>query len=96
MDARTVEVNEKVAADRGRIAVMRGPLVYCMEEVDNPEDSDVRDVALTADAAFAPAPLEIAGHTVTALDAEGHRLIPYYAWAHRGAGKMEVFFPRLP
>lgn len=35
MPVRTVVANEAVKADRGRVAVERGPLVYCAEEADN-------------------------------------------------------------
>ena len=35
MKARFVRANPKVRADEGRVAVMRGPLVYCLEEADN-------------------------------------------------------------
>lgn len=36
MPVRTVKANHRVADDRGRVAVERGPLVYCAEGVDNP------------------------------------------------------------
>lgn len=39
MEPRLVRANEKVKDDRGRLAVERGPLVYCAEWPDN--DSDV-------------------------------------------------------
>ena len=35
MKARFVWANPNVCADEGKVAVMRGPLVYCLEEVDN-------------------------------------------------------------
>ncbi|MBR1547620.1 MAG: glycoside hydrolase family 127 protein [Prevotella sp.] len=35
MPVRTVKANDKVVDDRGRIAVERGPLVYCAEGADN-------------------------------------------------------------
>ena len=35
MVPRTVKANDKVAADRGKVAVERGPLVYCVEWADN-------------------------------------------------------------
>ena len=93
MPARTVVVNENVEADRGRIAVMRGPIVYCMEEVDNPEVADVREARLAPDATFETSTINIAGYDMTALKTGDYTLIPYYAWAHRGADKMEIFFP---
>lgn len=42
MEPRTVKANNKVEADRGRIAVERGPIVYCAEWPDN--DFDVLSV----------------------------------------------------
>ena len=39
MPVRTVKANYRVTDDRGRIAVERGPLVYCAEGVDNPSFS---------------------------------------------------------
>ena len=35
MEARFVRANPEVRADEGRVAIMRGPLVYCLEETDN-------------------------------------------------------------
>ena len=35
MQPRVVKANDKVAADRGRAAIERGPLVYCAEWPDN-------------------------------------------------------------
>lgn len=35
MEPRTVFANPRVGADQGRVTLMRGPLVYCLEEVDN-------------------------------------------------------------
>jgi DUF1680 family protein len=66
-----------------------------MEEVDNPEVSDVREATLKADAVFEQSPVNIAGYEVTSLQSDGLVLVPYYSWAHRGAGKMEVFFKKL-
>ncbi len=39
MPVRTVVANERVADDRGRVAVERGPLVYCAEAADNTSHS---------------------------------------------------------
>ena len=39
MPVRTVKANHRVEADRGRVAVERGPLVYCAEGADNQDFS---------------------------------------------------------
>ena len=38
MNVRTVTANNKVEADRGRVAIERGPVVYCAEWADNDFD----------------------------------------------------------
>lgn len=38
MPARFIHSNPKVRADVGKLAIMKGPLVYCLEEIDNGEN----------------------------------------------------------
>jgi len=45
-----VRANLKVEADRGRVALMRGPLVYCMEGIDNAEG--IRSLVVPAGSQF--------------------------------------------
>lgn len=47
-----IEANPRVRMDCGRIALQRGPLVYCLEQVDN--GRELRDLALPVDARFKP------------------------------------------
>lgn len=51
MPVRTLAANPRVADTRNCVALMRGPLVYCIESADNPE-IDVRDVIVRSDAVF--------------------------------------------
>ncbi len=51
MEARTVTANKKVAADKGRVAIERGPLVYCAETADN-QGFDVLRVMLGKQPSF--------------------------------------------
>ena len=41
-----VEANPRVADDTGRVAIQRGPLIYCLEEIDQPSDVSLSDVAV--------------------------------------------------
>jgi DUF1680 family protein len=106
MPVRRIAANDLVEADRGRVALQRGPLVYALEWPDNP--GGVRNLVL-ADAAPLSAGFreELLNGVVTvggratalALDAEGQvrrgeqpfTAIPYYAWANRGPGEMAVW-----
>ena len=84
--------------DEGKRAVQRGPIVYCMEEVDNPEGFD--ELCLTEDARFDVNPLDKRqwwGHPLMQIKAQagGKTLtfLPYFAWDNREAGKMKVWIP---
>ena len=41
-----IEANPRVADDTGRVAIQRGPLIYCLEEIDQPSGVQLRDVAV--------------------------------------------------
>jgi DUF1680 family protein len=107
MPIQRVKANEKVAADRGRIALQRGPIVYTAEWVDSP-DKHVRNLLLSdatpLKAEFRPDMLRgvevIEGRAESFRYDAGQHLehtsekftaIPYYAWANRGPGQMEVW-----
>jgi hypothetical protein len=102
MPVRRVVANEAVEADRGRVALQRGPIVYCLEWPDNPVGR-VRDLALpdTANLTSEFRPDLLKGVQVVkgrALDAAKRQqdfvAIPYYAWANRGQGEMMVWLAR--
>ena len=108
MEPRVVKANARVEADRGRVAVERGPLVYCAEWPDN--DFDVLSVLLNRQPSFTVTEkpdllyglnqIQTPAQTLK-YDTEGRlsvqdvtlTLIPYYAWAHRGSGRMAVWLP---
>ncbi|MGB8799172.1 MAG: beta-L-arabinofuranosidase domain-containing protein, partial [Candidatus Acidiferrales bacterium] len=46
MVPQVIEANPHVVEDAGRVAVQRGPLVYCMEQLDQPSGVKLDDVAL--------------------------------------------------
>lgn len=50
MSVRQLEAHPKIRMDCGRVALQRGPLVYCLEEVDN--GTELNDVALARNARF--------------------------------------------
>ena len=40
-----IEANPRVADDTGRVAIQRGPLIYCLEEIDQPAGTSLSDAA---------------------------------------------------
>jgi hypothetical protein len=93
MQIRRVVSHDAVAANRGRVALECGPLVYCFEGVDN--GGSLSGLSLADGAQFRTVALpEVAGG-ITALRAGAATAVPYYAWCHRGAGEMAVWVPRV-
>jgi hypothetical protein len=41
-----IEANPRVADDTGRVAIQRGPLIYCLEEIDQPDGTVLSNVAV--------------------------------------------------
>ena len=110
MPVRRVLSHEKVAANAGRVAIERGPVVYCAEAADN--GGRAFNLVLPDDA-----PLEarhrgdllggvtvVAGRALALQSSEDGRsvvtreqdfvAVPYHVWAHRGDGEMAVWLPR--
>ncbi len=101
MPVRRVLAHESVSEDAGKVALQRGPLVYCAEGVDN--GGKALDIVLPDAADFAAAYEPGLLNGVVILRSKTSRadgttrdvaLVPYYAWANRGAGEMKVWFPR--
>lgn len=108
MQPRIVKANEKVTADRGRVAIERGPIVYCAEWPDN--DFNIQNILLNQypkfqviekpDLLYGIKTLTTSAQSLN-YDTAGKlvtkdvtlTLIPYYAWAHRGEGRMDVWLP---
>ena len=97
MPVRYNVADERVEADRGKVSITRGPLVYCAEEPDNEAQVSsvvVNQVGAQGEVApFADGVLKgIPAITLAAKDAT-LKLIPYYAWNNRGDGTaMNVWF----
>ncbi|HEV8512810.1 MAG TPA: beta-L-arabinofuranosidase domain-containing protein, partial [Cyclobacteriaceae bacterium] len=107
MEVRRVVASKNVKDDIGKVSLQRGPLMYCAEWPDN--NGKTSNIILPKNAQFAtefksdllhgatviksetPA-IVISGNVVSTIN-QNFTAIPYYAWAHRGRGEMEVWFP---
>ena len=102
-----MRANSRVHDCAGRVAIMRGPVVYCAEGVDN--GKDLKNLRISLDAAFTLGDTEL---LLPKLHTEGYMpvddgslyrvakneyrkipvtLIPYYAFANRGETEMYVW-----
>ena len=99
MPIQRVHANEKVEANRGKITLMRGPVVYCLEAADQP-DLNLTSIELPRTAEMtARHQADLLGG-VTLLEGfaetDGKRpakitAIPYFAWQNRKKGAMTVW-----
>lgn len=109
MPIRRIMAHGNVKDDIGKVALQRGPIVYCAEGVDNA--GHVRNLVLTDNAVLEAKyrgdllngvvvikgrvkGLERGNNGVLIEKSQQFQAIPYYAWAHRGAGPMAVWLSR--
>ncbi len=110
-EVNVVEARKEVKMNRGKVAIERGPILYCAEEKDNPEG--ILSAFLQKDQAFAIAPnqhfegapiiqgkvqtvaQQLDGST-TISEAQNLKLIPYHLWNNRGPGEMSVWLATEP
>jgi len=110
MPVRRVLSHERVAADAGRVALERGPIVYAVESVDN--DGDVFNIVLPDDAPLSAehrpdllgGVTVVTGRALALYPAEDGRsvvtkeqevtAVPYAVWSQRGEDEMAVWLPR--
>jgi hypothetical protein len=106
MTPRLTRPDERNDGARGCAAIERGPLVYCLEQADQPDGAAVDTVSIdegriderTMMSRNQPGLLG----GITTIDAPGRvagqpvtlTAVPYFTWANRGAGAMRVWIPR--
>ncbi len=108
MPVRKVLSNDKVEADRNKLALERGPLVYCAEGIDNKgkvlnllleketEFDSEYDPDLLNGVTIIKGKSRVTGNLkqeVNSWKEQNFKAIPYYAWAHRGVSEMAVWLP---
>ena len=107
MEVRRVIASEKIKDDMGKVALQRGPLVYCAEWVDN--YGKASNILVPANTVFstvfkpdllngimvinAEVPAVVISNNSVATVKQSFTAIPYYSWANRGKGEMMVWFP---
>jgi DUF1680 family protein len=109
MEVRQIKARKEVKANEDRIAIQRGPLVYCVEGADNA--GEVWNLIIPENPTFGTQKSSIMDESVIAVQAKLLRVeaaadglnvktepqlvtaIPYYTWANRGKGPMQVWLP---
>jgi uncharacterized protein len=109
MEILKIRAMDSLRNDQNRIALQRGPFIYCIEGADNA--GSVWNVLVKPHAVFTPVKYRILNEPVIALQAnveisvpdengvgiktseEKITAIPYYTWANRGANSMRVWLP---
>lgn len=109
MDVKRVLAKQDIRVDNDRVALQRGPLVYCVEGADN--NGQAWNVLMPETTTFTTQPHQVSTEPVIAIrasvpvvnpTADGRSVvtetrtitaIPYYSWANRGSGPMQVWLP---
>lgn len=103
MQIRVIKCSNRVRANVGRVAVTRGPFVYCMEQADNAENLQMLRLGenpklkcegdeIIADGFREQEDTELyCGYSAPELTPVKIRLIPYYRWGNRGENEMSVY-----
>lgn len=112
MPVRRIIAHPNIEEDKGKVALQRGPIVFCLEWPDN--DGKVLNLMIPDNAILRTEykPDLLNGVTVITDNAKIVKrtdnggiataqnkkfiAIPYYAWAHRGKGEMTVWPLRIP
>ena len=94
MPVRRVIAHDNVAENAGKVAIQRGPVMYCAEGVDN--KGHVINSQLPAETKFSTEymPDILNGIVQVKAKINDHQdltMVPYYAWAHRNKGEMAVW-----
>ena len=112
MPVHKVLANDKVQDDRGRVALERGPIVFCVEWPDNggsalnivvPDNASLKaefrpDLMNGVEVITGEVSAIKRGDDGISVQTVPHNLvaIPYYAWANRGMGEMTTWIARSP
>jgi uncharacterized protein len=108
MPVRKVAANMLLTEDNGKLALQRGPIMYCAEWKDN--QGKASNLILPSDTKFISTFQPGLLNGITVLQAQvpavvirqpdkvttvmqNFTAIPYYSWANRGKGEMTVWFP---
>jgi DUF1680 family protein len=111
MPVRTIASKKDVTQNTERLAIQRGPLVYCIEGTDNngkawniliPRDTKFTQTNYTVSTepvialkTDVPVVTVSAGGTNVQTEKKTITAIPYYSWANRGKTEMQVWLPTV-
>jgi len=95
MEIREVIASQKIQDDLHKVSLEYGPLVYAIEEVDNPKNINVIAIGNATSFTIKKRPELLKGiYTIEGVSGnDKFTAIPYYSWSNRGIGKMKIWIP---
>ena len=107
MEIRKVVANDSVKDDINKVALQRGPIMYCAEWIDN--NGKTSNIIVPNETVFtsefktnvlngieelkAEVPVVVINNENISTERKTLTAIPYYSWANRGKGEMIMWFP---
>lgn len=109
MPVKKIIARDELKQNNNRLALQRGPIVYCVEGTDN--NQSAWNIIIPEETIFDVVPYDVTGEKVMALSGMAPIIkvaedkmsvsteikkivaIPYYSWANRGKTEMQVWLP---
>lgn len=96
MNVKRIYTTSKIKANSGRVALMYGPMLYCLEGIDNP--FDISKMVLPAenhitsgfDNILLGGVRTLTGKGIVEDEVVSFKAIPYYCWQNRGIFAMSM------
>lgn len=92
LNVKKIISSPNIVGNRNKAALMRGPIVYCVEEYDS--TVPIEDISMVQYDCKVYFSSDMLGG-VTVLDFGSFKAIPYYSWSNRGPGKMKVWMNNI-
>lgn len=92
MEVRRVVSDEQVKENRGMVALERGPILFCIEGIDN--NGRTSNIVLPDESKLSERYIKNLLGGISVIEGANLTAIPYFAWLNRGEGEMDVWIPR--
>jgi DUF1680 family protein len=74
MPVKLIEAHPLVEETRNQVVVKRGPVVYCLESIDNPQAKSIFDIVIPAKIQLVPGIINIKNSEIVCLEGEALRI----------------------
>lgn len=102
MPVHRIYTGSKIKANVGKVALMRGPILYCLEGMDNEFDIEKMQLSASTSIENSYDPMVLGGTNVLTGNGQvqgkdiSFKAVPYYLWQNRGIAAMTMLLNEQP